>query len=368
MRKIIDNKSLDEAIKNNWIGKAQANLLWCSLEPLDPPDTISHSYQKSSLWGLEKFSAYVGCMLAIIAMTVFLNESYKEWNSFGLMVVSLCYCVLGLSAAFVFFKKSIAAGNSFALFALSMFPVFTWSSLALAGVRLQESGFGHWSVLFIELITLIFALSVKRFLNLSLVSAFIVFSGGVFFTDTVSWLIHQYIGCVAGSESLWCKNSWWDWHRYGSLFYGVVAFKIAAHVDITKRGSGPGLAWWHVGSAIFLSYGFFGNIDGNDSRFLLNIIFGMLLFLIGMLVQRKSYLIAGVASVLWFSVMFILDIKQNMIWMSAILAAFGLGLILISLFWRNHEATIINKIFAFLPEKLSLGLQKMRQAAQLEKK
>lgn len=150
----ISRKILDKAAEEHIISTKQADALYLFIK--------NQSLQEAG-FNFTHVLYYLGGLIAIGAMTLFMNLGWERFGPWGIIFLSLCYALLGLGLTAVFDKKNykIPAGIC-ATFVIALTPLAIYALQKGLGLwPTNESHYGefhtliHWQWIFMEFATLL---------------------------------------------------------------------------------------------------------------------------------------------------------------------------------------------------------------------
>lgn len=337
----ITQAALDEAASRGLIGRDQAAALWSFL---------SEREQESPSFKPAHILYYLGGMIAIGAMTLFMTLGWERFGGTGLLFVSACYCVLALGLTeFLLARKQLAlpAGITAAL-AVVMVPLAVYGAQNALGFW-PADGAGHgayrdyhtridWRWLIMELATLAAgAVALWRYRLPFLVMPVAV---------TLWYMSMDLVPFLLGGDT---KGFFSDEGKLISTWFGLVMTLIAFWVDVRSRQRRDFAFWLYVFGVLT----FWGGLTSMDSDSelgkLLYCCINLLLIAIGAALSRRVFAVfGGIGVALYLGHLSHTVFKDSMLFPVA-LTAIGLAVIAAGVVWQRREAAIGAWLRSLLP-------------------
>jgi hypothetical protein len=330
---------LNQAAEKGIINEAQAAQLWdfFSAQTIDTP-----RFQASHIL------YYFGGMIAIGAMSLFMNLGWERFGGWGMFAISLVYMAAGLGLTHYFLntlRLPIPAGIT-ATFVVVLVP------LAIYGLQ-QALGFWpksidayrdyhriiDWRWMLMELCTLAAsAIMLWRFRLPFLMMPIAI---------TLWYMSMDIVPFVFGVE-----DSKWDLRKLVSVYFGLLIILLGFWVDIRSRFSKDFAFWLYVlGVLTFWGALSMMNSDRELNKFIYFCI-NLLMIGIGAALSRRVFAVFGALGVAGYVGHLANSIFKDSILFPIALAAIGLAVIYCGILWQRHEATIGSRLRSVLPSAL----------------
>ena len=331
----INRQQLQEGVAKGIISPEQAEDLW--------------ALWQSRQHGVPRFDFthiryYLGGLLAIGAMTLFMNLGWERFGGWGIVALCLLYAAAGLWLLRYFAAKNlpIPAGIC-AVFVVALTPLAVYGLQQGLGVWPPDDyqyrdyhRWIEWHWLYMELATLLVAavmLYRHRYPFLLLPVAFTLWYLSM---DTTTWL--------AGGD--------YDWQlrKTVSVLFGVGMLALALWVDIRSRRSGRDYAFWLY---VFGTLTFWGGLTAMDSdnelgKFVYCLI-NLGLIGAGALLVRRVLVVFGAIGVAVY-VGHLADKVFKDSWLFPIsLTLLGLLVVVAGVWWQKNEAGLNRRLRQALP-------------------
>lgn len=338
---------LDDAVGRGLISAAQADGLWSMLS--------EHAGQQPGL-RLTHVLYYLGGLIAIGAMTLFMNLGWERFGGWGLCGIALAYAGAGLGLTQYWLKRElkIPAGIA-AAFVVALTP------LAVYGL---QSGLGWWAE-------------------------------GRHYRDyhrlvDWRWLMMEFATLASGTLMLWryrlpflvmpvAVTLWylgmdltplllesrdpalnWEFRKFVSLVFGAAMLLLAFWVDIRTRKDLDYAFWLYL----FGLLTFWGGLSllksdselGRLGYFCIN----LLLILLAPLLGRRVFAVFGGLGAAGYLGHLAWTLFRDSLLFPFALTAIGLGVVWLGVLWQRHERSISLRLRA----QLSPALRELLEARQ----
>ena len=330
----ISRKTLDGAVQENILSASQADALHQYLQR-------QHSHTPG--FNFTHVLYYFGGLIAIGAMTLFMNLGWEEFGGAGIVFISLFYAGIGLKLAQVFARKNleIPAGIC-ATFVVCLTPLAIYGLQHWLGVWPDDTAYKDyhryikWHWLYMELGTL----AVGALMAWKYKYPFLMMPLAV----TLWYMSMDISAMLTGGDSDW------ELRKLVSMYTGLLMIGLAFWIDIRSRHSRDYAFWIYI----FGVMAFWGGLsaqhsDSELSKFLYFCI-NLLMIFSGVLIVRRVFVVFGaLGSCIYFGHLASSLFRDS--WLFPIsLSAIGLGIIYLGVLWQKHEASITARARQLLPE------------------
>lgn len=329
----VTKKNLKRAAEKNIISNQQAEALYdylASLSQDTPKFTFTHLLY------------YLGGLIAIGAMTLFMNLGWESFGGAGIFFISLLYAVVGLKVSNSFAAKglNIPAGIC-ATFVVCLTPLAIYGLQQWLGVWPNESVYRDyhryikWHWLFMELGTLaIGALVVWKYKYPFLILPIAV---------TLWYMTMDLAAIISGGDYSW------ELRKLISLYSGLLMIGLAFWIDIRSHKKADYAFWIYI----FGVMAFWGGLssqhsDSELSKFLYFCI-NLLMIGTGVLLVRRVFVVFGALGSCGYLGYLAYDVFQASWLFPVVLTAIGLGIIYLGVLWQKHEMAITQRFRSYLP-------------------
>lgn len=286
---------------------------------------------------------YLGGMIAIGAMTLFMNLGWESFGGAGLVVICLVYAAVGLALTQRFAGQLlvIPAGIC-ATFVVCLTPLTIYGLQQWWGLWPDDSVYRdyhryiQWHWLYMELGTLVAGVLVAwRYRYPFLVMPIAV----------TLWYMTMDISAMlaAGDDS-------WELRKTVSMYSGLVMVAIAFWVDMRSVHKGDYAFWLYV----FGVLAFWGGLSAHDSdqewaKFMYFVI-NLVMIGLGAMLVRKVFVICGALGACAYLGHLAADVFADSLLFPMVLSAIGLAVIYLGILWQKHEQRISQQLRGYLPE------------------
>lgn len=288
---------------------------------------------------------YFGGLVAIGAMTLFINLGWETFGGLGIFLLCILYAAAGIALTHFFEHKNLAIPAGIAItFVLALTPLATYGLQQWLGLWPDDSVYREyhryirWHWIYLELATLCAgALLIWRYRYPFLLMP-------VAFT---LWYLS-----MDAAAMLMDGDYDWQFRRQITLVFGIIALLLAFWVDIRTTSSKDFPFWLYlVGVLCFWSGLTLQHSDSELNKFLYFCI-NLALIGLGALLARKVFVIFGALG----SCLYLGHLAEKIFpdsWRFPIaLTAIGFGIVFFGIWWQKHERAITQKIAQHLPQGL----------------
>ncbi len=331
----VTRKKLSDAVEGKIISVEQADALFefFQLQSDDVPRfTFTHVLY------------YMGGLIAIGAMTLFMNLGWESFGGAGIVFISIIYAVIGLKITNIFSAKNlvIPAGIC-ATFVVCLTPLAVYGIQQWLGVWPDESVYRDyhrdikWHWLYMELGTL----AVGVIVAWKYKYPFLIMPIAVTF-----WYMAMDITAMISDDITW------ELRQLVSLYSGLLMICLAFWVDVRSRHKVDYAFWIYI----FGVLAFWGGLslqesDSELSKFIYFCI-NILMIGVGAVLIRRVFVVFGAFGGGGYLIHLASDVFEDSWLFPIALTVIGLGIIYLGILWQKHEKTIIKKSRRMLPLSL----------------
>ena len=280
---------------------------------------------------------YVGGSLAVVALALLLGLSWDRSSGLGLMVAALIS--LTLAAAFMIRLRQLqhhVPATLFGCLVILLVPVAIYGAQQAIGLWPADT---HPEVYRADaFLALTLGLEIPTLLVASLL--LYCYRYPLFMLPIVLVLWSITIGIVPGKFFT------------VTLWFGVVVAMLAVWIDIATRQSKDYAFWFYnvgvfclwAGLTVFM-------LDGVISE-LFACIVSLLLMAIGVVLDRRAFIVAGGIGVFLYITYLAGLFFANRWILVSVLALAGVGVIWLGLIWQKHEQIVVNTLKNHMPGTL----------------
>ena len=333
----LDRSMLQQAVTQGVLQAEQVTPLWALIEEANagrPGFRASHLLY------------YFGGLLAIGAMTLFMNLGWESFGGWGLLTICLGYGVIGLVGTEALLKRqlTIPAGIC-ATFVLVLTPLAIYGLQNGLGVWAGEHEYQDyhryidWRWLMMELSTLaVGAILLWRYRLPFLVMPIAV---------TLWYLSMDLTPFLFGQED-------YDWllRRWVSVYCGLLIMLLGFWVDIRTRHTQDYAFWLYL----FGLMAFWGGLSSMSSESEWNkfiyLCINLGLLLIGAILSRRAFAVFAAFGIAGYLGYLAYDVFAQSMLFPFVVTFVGFAIIYLGILWQRHEVMLTQRLRGLLPQAL----------------
>ncbi len=335
----LKHSQLVEAVSRGLISAAQADDLWAFLS--------AHAQERPAL-RLTYVLYYLGGLIAIGAMTLFMNLGWERFGGWGLFFIALAYAGGGLwlTRYWLACRLPIPAGIAGA-FVVSLTP------LAIYGLQVALGGWPEgrvyrdyhqlidWRWLMMELATLASGMLMLWHCR----RPFMMMPVAV-----TLWYLGMDLTPLLFDSSDPALN--WELRKLVSLVFGAAMLLLAFWIDLRTRRD-PDYAFWLYLFGVMTFWGGLSLLEsdselGKFGYFCINIALIMLAALLG----RRVFAVFGGLGAAGYLGYLAWHVFRDSLLFPFALSALGLAVVWLGLAWQRHEHSVGARLRRRLPQPL----------------
>ena len=329
----ITKKQLDNAVEKEIISQDQADRLFAFFQ--SQPATGPRFDFTHVLY-------YLGGLIAIGAMTLFMTLGWESFGGWGIFFISLAYAGVGLKLANQFQTKgyAIPAGIC-AAFVVALTPLAIYGLQQAMGWWPDSSGYRDyhryikWHWLYMELGTLIVgALVFYRYRYPFLLMPVAV---------TLWYLSMDIAAMLAGGYANF------ELRALVSMYFGLLITLFAFWVDMRGYKSGDYAFWLYLFGVIAFWGGMTSQYSDSELSKFIYFIINLLMISVGVVIARRVFVVFGALGAAFYLGHLANVVFKDSLLFPIALTAIGLVLIYLGVLWQKHEQHISERIQSHLP-------------------
>ena len=329
----VKKKDFDAAVAKGILSERQASDLF---------DFLKARPETSPTFSFTNLLYYFGGMIAIGAMTIFMNLGWERFGGWGIFAFAVGYAVVG-TVLTGFFKKRqqpIPAGVC-ATFVVVLVPLAIYGLQVANGWWPDESTYREyhryirWHWIYLELGTLaagVVMLWVYRY-------PFMVMPVAV-----TLWYMSMDIAAM-----LMVDGYDWEFRAFFSMWFGVATILIAFWVDLRSRDSGDFAYWLYIFGVIAFWGGLTSQSSDSELAKFLYFCTNIGLILVGAVLVRHVFVVFGALGAAIYLGHLAATVFEDSWLFPIALAAIGLFVVYGGLVWSRHQEHLTNRLRAQLP-------------------
>ena len=337
----VTKKKLEDAAARNIISLQQADSLY---------EFLAAQSQDVPRFTFTHVLYYLGGLIAIGAMTLFMNLGWESFGGAGIFFISLLYAGVGLKFSNSFAAKSMAIpAGVCATFVVCLTPIAVYGLQQSLGVWPDESAYREsvyrdysryikWHRLYMELSTLAVGVIVAwkykyPFLIMPIAA-------------TLWYMTMDISAIISGGQIAWELRKW------VSLYYGLLMIGLAFWIDIRAHKKAD-YAYWVYFFGVIAFWGGLSSLNSDSELSKLVYFFINLLMIgVGVLLVRRVFVVFGALGSFGYLSHLASDVFKDSLLFPVALTAIGLGIIYLGVIWQKHEKSITAKSRLLLPGPL----------------
>lgn len=340
----ITRGQLDQAVDQQIISSEQADKLHAFL---------LENAQNVAQFNFTHILYYLGGLLAIGAMTLFMNLGWEAFGGAGIVAIALLYAGVGLKLTNALSAKQlIIPAGICATFVVCLTPLAIYGLQQWLGVWPVDSNYREyhryiqWHWLYMELGTL----AVGAIIAWKYKYPFLVMPIAV----TLWYLTMDITAMLSGGDVTW------ELRKLVSLYTGLLMVGLAVWIDIRSQRVKDYAFWIYIFGVI----AFWGGLSSmqSDSELSKFLYFCINLFMIGVgaVLVRRVFVIFGALGSSGYIGYLASEMFEDSWLFPIALTLFGFGIIYLGILWQKHEKSISQTLRRFLPRPLRELVERVR--------
>jgi hypothetical protein len=295
---------------------------------------------------------YLGGLIAIGAMTLFMTLGWERFGGWGIFAIACCYGLLGLGLAEYFYRRKhlLIPSGIMATFVVALTPLAIYGLQVGLGLWVEGRVYRDyhalidWRWFYMQCATLIVGVCLLGRYRLPFLVMPIAVTLWYMTMDIVPLFFSDYYPS-------------WELRLWASLWFGLLILVIAFWVDIRSRHSRDFAFWLYF----FGTLSFWGglslmNSDSELSKFFYLCINLGLIF-VGAVITRKVFVVFGALGCVGYLGHLAYSVFADSLLFPFVLSGIGLGIIFLGILWQKHDERISQHLRGYLPATLREWLQ-----------
>ncbi len=329
---------LDKAAQRGVIAPDQVDALWA---------VLSESSADTPSFRFTHILYYLGGLIAIGAMTLFMTLGWERFGGWGLLFIALSYAVAGLWLTEHFLNRlrlPIPAGIA-AAFVVALTPLAIYGAQSVLGLwaegRIYREYPTHidWRWTLMELGTLATGAAMLWRYRLP----FLVMPVAV----TLWYMSMDLTPFLFGTN-----DANWDLRKFVSLWFGLLMVLLAFWVDIRARREKDYPFWLYLFGALAFWCGLSMMQSDSELNKFIYLCINLLMIIVAAVLSRRVFAVFGGLGAAGYVGHLAYQVFKDSLVFPFVLTAIGLGIIYLGIRWQRHEQDISSRLLAFLPAPL----------------
>ncbi len=285
---------------------------------------------------------YLGGLIAIGAMTLFMNLGWESFGGTGIVFICLLYAGIGLTIANRFNKKGlIVPAGICATFVVCLTPLAIYGFQQSLGIWPDESIYRDyhryikWNWLYMELGTL----AVGTIIAWKYKYPFLVMPIAV-----TLWYMSMDITAMISEGDY---N--WELRKLVSMYSGLLMIALAFWVDVRSVNKADYAFWLYLFGVVAFWAGLSAQHSDSELSKFIYFCINLSMIGVGVLLVRRVFVIFGALGSCGYLGYLASDIFQDSWLFPITLTAIGLGVVYLGIVWQKYEASITEKTRRLLP-------------------
>ncbi|WP_100644004.1 DUF2157 domain-containing protein [Alteromonas facilis] len=288
---------------------------------------------------------YFGGLVAIGAMSIFMNLGWETFGGAGISILSLIYMSAGILLSKHFVSKHLhtPAGIT-AAFSVCVTPLLIYGIQHWLGFWPDETTYTEyhrhiqWHWLYMELGTLAVGATLLWRYKFPFIMLPIALT---------LWYMSMDVAVMLSSG-----ESDWELRRLVSLYSGLIMIVFAVWIDLRTRQTHDYAFWLYLGGA----FAFWGGLtlldSGSQWSRLAYCGINILMIAFGIALTRKVFVIlGGIGVFIYLAHLASVVFKDSWLFPIA-LSILGLAIIYLGIIWQRHEQRLSTQLQQKLPDKI----------------
>jgi len=332
----VTKKKLELAVTEKIISQEQADNLFNFLKTL--PST-------GPSFDFTHILYYMGGLIAIGAMTLFMNLGWENFGGWGIFFISLGYAGVGFKLSEIFQQKgyAIPAGIC-ATFVVAITPLAIYGLQQAMGWWPDDSAYPEyhryikWHWIYLELGTLAVGAIIAWVYRYPFLQMPIAV--------TLWYMSMDISSMLAGGRPDF------ELRALVSMFFGLAMTLFAFWVDFRSSKSGDYAFWLYLFGVLAFWGGMTAQHSNSELSKFIYLCVNILLIGIGVIIVRRVFVVLGAIGCSVYLGHLAEEVFRNSWLFPIALSAIGLAIIYLGVLWQKNERNITQKVRSYLPVQL----------------
>ncbi len=332
----ITKDNLSNAVKNNILTSSQADelIIFLKSQPnIGPVFDFTHVLY------------YFGGLIAIGAMTLFMNIGWESFGGWGIFFISLIYAGVGLKLTNHFQNKgyAIPAGIC-ATFVVALTPLAMYGLQQAFGFWPDETTYNEyhkyikWYWIYMELGTLAVGTAIAwRYRYPFLIMPISV---------TLLYMSMDLTAMISGGDITW------ELRKLVSMYSGILIIGLAFWVDVRARKTVDYAFWLYIFGVMAFWCGLSSQTSDSELSKFIYFTINVFMIGIGVLLIRRVFVVLGALGACGYLGYLASSVFEDSWLFPIALTAIGLLIIYLGVLWQKNEAKITEHVRSVLPSQI----------------
>lgn len=285
---------------------------------------------------------YLGGLIAIGAMTLFMTLGWESFGGLGIFLISLLYAAVGIILTNKFqYKGFVIPAGICATFVVALTPLAIYGLQQALGLWPDQTTYQEyhryiqWHWLYMELGTLIVGVVIVWKYKYP----FLIMPIAV----TLWYLTMDITAMISGGDISW------ELRKLVSMYSGLLMIGLAFWVDVRARRGADYAFWLYIFGVLAFWCGMsLQHSDSELSKFMYCCI-NLIMIGVGVLLVRRVFVIFGAIGICIYLGYLADNVFQNSWLFPVVLTTIGLLVIYLGVLWQKNEENITKNARSILP-------------------
>ncbi|STX51217.1 membrane protein [Legionella busanensis] len=289
---------------------------------------------------------YLGGLVAIGAMTLFMTLGWESFGAWGIFVITLIYALIGLVLTALFDRKNYKTPAGIcATFVIALTPLAIFS---------LQKALGYWPTDDAH----------YRDFHTTIQAQWIMMEFGTLMVGLIlAWIYRYPFMIMPIAVTLWYMsmdvaelimgNSVdFEFKAIFSMYFGLIMILIAFWVDVRSRHTVDYAFWLYIFGVITFWGGMTAQSSDSELSKFFYLCINLLMIGVGVILVRRVFVVFGGIGCCIYLGHLAWQVFQYSLLFPIVLTIIGLIIIYLGTLWQKNEAALTTKAQSFLPKTL----------------
>ena len=329
----LTRKKLNDAVQEQIISERQADKLfnYLTLHPdASPQFNFTHVLY------------YLGGLIAIGAMTLFMNLGWEAFGGAGIFFISLLYAGIGLKLTNSLERKNLLVPAGIcATFVVCLSPLAIYGLQVALSIWPDDSAYRDyhrlikWHWIYMELGTV----AIGTIMAWRYKYPFLIMP----IAATLWYLIMDITAMITGGDYDW------ELRKLVSMYSGLLMIGLAFWIDIRSRKSSDFAFWIYIFGVLTFWGGLSAHYSDSEISKFMYFCINLLMIGVGVMLVRRIFVVLGALGCCGYLAHLASSLFEDSWLFPIALSAVGIGIIYLGILWQKYETAITAKTRKLLP-------------------
>ncbi|WP_131781781.1 DUF2157 domain-containing protein [Legionella gresilensis] len=333
----ISRTDLTKAVEEQIISPEQAETLY---------QFIKQQANREVSFNFTNVLYYLGGLVAIGAMTLFMTLAWESFGAWGVLVITLIYALVGLVLTALFDRKNYKTPAGIcATFVVALTPLAIFS---------LQKALGYWPTDDAH----------YRDFHTTIQAQWIMMEFGTLMVGLIlAWIYRYPFMIMPIAVTLWYMSMDvaelimgnyvdFEFKAIFSMYFGLVMILVAFWVDVRSRHTVDYAFWLYIFGVITFWGGMTAQSSDSELSKFFYLCINLLMIGIGVILVRRVFVVFGGIGCCIYLGHLAWQVFQNSILFPVVLTIIGLFIIYLGTLWQKNEVALTLKAQSFLPKTL----------------